>query len=340
MGDYPGMAPELYRLQFEYPFRPFVHRWQHLINALYSEQDPETKSHVQLFYDALKTELGPTLETRDDFCNHENITFESLWMIFNPGDLVITTQNGRQVAAKLTDAMNYSGEHERVHRLKCEMIHWNGSSIGWVTHWFDIPEFAGMRKINELPVYPLHFHRNVERITRELIDNGKAYYRLLGVSHKHYRGDAFIRHKRSYIDSQIIIDCEAYERHLPDLRICLKPLQNDKMSALDNDESDLSDDEEGITTTFTAKSSVPILTDEQLMVCHNSVRGFSLRNKRWAEFFVHNISDIEWKDNAWDNVVLDQDQKDFIFSVTEGHCDQRRNIQTKGLNVLTCGPPG
>ncbi|KAL8879597.1 MAG: hypothetical protein Q9198_002825, partial [Flavoplaca austrocitrina] len=76
------------------------------------------------------------------------------------------------------------------------------------------------------------------------------------------------------------------------------------------------------------------------MVCHNAVRGFSLRNKRWVEFFVHNISDIEWKDNAWDNVVLDQEQKDFIFSVTEGHYDQRRNIQTKGLNVLICGPPG
>ncbi|KAL9629586.1 MAG: hypothetical protein Q9204_005184 [Flavoplaca sp. TL-2023a] len=336
MGDYPGMAPELARLQFEYPFRSFVHRWQHLVDALYSEQDPETKSHIQLFYDALKTELGPTLETRDDFYNHEIITFESLWMIFTPGDLVITSQNGRQVAAKLTDA----DEHERVHRLKCEMIHFNGSSVGWGTHWFDIPKFTGMRKINELTVYPLHFHGNVNRITRELIDNGKAYYRLLGVSHKHYRGDALIRHQRSYIDSQIITDSEAYERHLPDLKMCLKSLQKDNMSALDNDESDLFDDEGGITATHIAKSSVPMLTDGQLMVCYNAVRGFSLRNKRWAEFFVHNISDIEWKDNAWDNVVLDQEQKDFIFSVTEGHCDQRRNIQTKGLNVSICGSPG
>lgn len=199
MGDYPGIAPELDRLQFKYPFRPFVHRWQHLVDALYSEKDPETKSHIQLFYDALKTELGPTLETRDDFYNHKTITFESLWMIFTPGDLVVTTQNGRQIAAKLTDAMNHSDEHERVHRLKCEMIHCNGSSIGWVTHWFDIPEFTGMRKINELAVYPLHFQRLGGRIIRELIDNGKAYFRLLGVSHKRYRGDAFIRHKRSYV---------------------------------------------------------------------------------------------------------------------------------------------
>ncbi|KAL8879642.1 MAG: hypothetical protein Q9192_008192, partial [Flavoplaca navasiana] len=340
LGDYPGIAPELDRLEVGYPFRPFVHRWQHLVDALHSEQDPETKSHIQLFYDALKTELRSTLETRDDFFKHKTITFESLWMIFPPGQLVITTQNGRQIAAKLTDAMNHSDKHERVHRLKCEMIHFNGSSVGWGTHWFDIPEFTGMRKINELTVYPLHFHRNVDRITRDLIDNGKAYYRLLGVSHKHYRGDAFIRHQRSYIDSRIIIDCEAYERHLPDLKMSLKALQKDKMSALDNDESDLSDDEEGITATHTAKCSVPMLTDEQFMVCHNFVKGFSLRNKRWAEFFVHNISDILWKDNAWDNVVLDQEQKDFIFSVTEGHCDQRRNIQTKGLNVLICGPPG
>lgn len=197
--DYPGMAPELDRLEVESPFRPFVHRWQSLVHALHFEQDPETKSHIQLFHDALKTELNSTLEARDDFDDHKTITFESLWMIFPPGQLVITTQNRRQIAAKVADPMDHSDEHEPVYRLKCEMIHCNGSLFGWGTHWFEIPEFTGMRKINELTVYPLHFHRNVDRIIRKLIDNGKAYERLLGVHHMHYRGDVLVRRQRSYV---------------------------------------------------------------------------------------------------------------------------------------------
>ena len=142
------------------------------------------------------------------------------------------------------------------------------------------------------------------------------------------------------MDSRIIIDGEAYERHLPDLKMCLRPLGKQNISALYNDESDPSDDEEDTAATRTVKNSVPMLTDEQLMVCHNSVRGFSLRNKRWAEFLIHNISDIEWKDNPWDNVILDQEQKDLIFSMTEGHCLKHCGLQTKGLNVLICGPSG
>lgn len=142
------------------------------------------------------------------------------------------------------------------------------------------------------------------------------------------------------MDSRIIVDGEAYERYLPDLKMCLKPLEKDNMSAYYSDESDLSDDEGDTAAARTVKNSVPMLTHEQLMVCHNSVRGFSFRNKRWAEFFVHNISDIEWEENPWDNVALEQEQQDLIFSMTKGHCLKHYGLQTKGLNVLICGPSG
>lgn len=89
-----------------------------------------------------------------------------------------------------------------------------------------------------------------------------------------------------------------------------------------------------------SSTKVPTLTDDQRMVCGTSVKGYSLRNKRWLDFFVDSIKDIEWKENAEDDVVLEEEQKDLIFSMAEGHRMRHEGLQTKGLNILICGPTG
>ncbi|KAL8771423.1 MAG: hypothetical protein Q9209_003091 [Squamulea sp. 1 TL-2023] len=345
--DYPCMAPELDRLELVSPFRPFVHRWQRLTNALEWEQDPETKSHIQLFYDALKTELELTLETRSDFLDHKTITFNALWMIFSPGDIIFTTYNKRQVGARLIDSMIDSGRHEDVYRLECEMIHSDGTSFGWGRHSFEIPEFAGMKKIYDLPVFPLYFHRNVDKIKQKLVNNGQAYERLLGFHHKQYQGIALDGYHPFYVDSRIIIDAETHGCHNPDRQICLKPLRkaknNTSTAPNHSEQSDSSEVEEEVakaTNKSDKSNTVPALTDEQRMVCGTSVKGYSLRNKRWLDFFVDNIKDIDWKENAREDVVLEEEQKDLIFSMAEGHRLNHQGLQTKGLNVLICGPTG
>ncbi|KAL8664156.1 MAG: hypothetical protein Q9168_007957 [Polycauliona sp. 1 TL-2023] len=197
--DYPCMAPTLDRLEVVAPFHPFVHRWERLVTALQSEQHPETKSHIQLFYDALKTELDLNLETREDFFKHNIITFSALWMIFSPGDIVFVTRNRRQHAARLVKSMVRSDRDEDVCVLECESVHCDGTSFGVGEHFFEIFEFSGMRKIDSLPFYPLRFHRNVDKITQELIQNGKAYERLVGIHHKHYQGIALEGHRPFYV---------------------------------------------------------------------------------------------------------------------------------------------
>ncbi|KAL8787731.1 MAG: hypothetical protein Q9213_002051 [Squamulea squamosa] len=348
--DYPRMAPELDRLELVCPFRPFVHRWQRLINALEWEQDPETKSHIQLFYDALKTELDLTLKTRNDFIDHKTITFNALWMIFSPGDIICTTYHNREVCARFIDSVIDSGRHEDLYRLECEMIHSDGTSFGWGPHSFGIPEFAGLKKIYELPVYPLNFHRHVDKITRKLVNNGQAYERLFGFHHKQYQGIARDGQFPFYVNSRIIVDAETYGCHHP-RQIRLKPLKKAEFqdvhktaTTLDHSEhSDSSDTEEEVaetTSKINKSNTISALTDEQRMVCGATVKGYSLRNKRWLDFFVDNIKDIDWKENAKDDVVLEEEQKDLIFSMVEGHRLNHQGVQTKGLNILICGPTG
>ncbi|KAL8728442.1 MAG: hypothetical protein Q9166_005404 [cf. Caloplaca sp. 2 TL-2023] len=344
--DYPCMAPELDRLEIVSPFRPFVHRWQRLTDALYTEQDPTTKSHIRLFYDALKSDLELTLETRDDFIDHNTITFNALWMIFSPGDIIFTTRNKRQVAARLKDSYIHQDRHVDIHRLECEMIYGDGETFGWNQTWIDIQEFAGMKKINDLEVYPLRFHHNVDGITKQLVENGKAYERLLGLHHKQYQGIALDGRQPFYVDSRIIIDGKTYKCNNPDRDILLRPLYEakeiDKAPMLQDSLDQLQPDHNVTGSSAKAKKiePVPALTEEQLMLCGSVVKGYSLRNKRWLDFFVDNIKDIQWKENARDDVVLDEEQKDLIFSMAEGHRLNHKGLKTKGLNILICGPTG
>lgn len=229
--DYPRIAPELNRFEIVAPFRPFVHRWQRLTEALDNEQDPLTKSHIQLFYDALKKELQVTLEARADFLAHGTITFDSLWMIFEPGDIIYTTWNKRPVAARLGTASTFLGRHEDFYRLECDMIRGNGQMFGWVHPRWDIPDFEGMVKITDLVSYPLKYHPKAGKIKKQLIEKGRAYERLMGCHHMKYQGIALNVEQPFYVGAT-----EISYPHLPPslakssifVSLCFSPSLNEQ----------------------------------------------------------------------------------------------------------------
>ncbi|KAL8923689.1 MAG: hypothetical protein Q9208_004441 [Pyrenodesmia sp. 3 TL-2023] len=399
--DYPRMAPELNRFEIVAPFHPFVHRWQRLTEALDNEQDPLTKSHIQLFYDALKEELQVTLEARADFLAHGTITFKSLWMIFEPGDIIYTTTNKRPAAARLGTASIFLGRHEDFYRLECDMTCGDGQMFGWVHTRFDIPDFGGMVKITDLVSYPLKYHPKAGKIKKQLIEKGRAYERMMmGYHHMKYQGialnvgrpfyvgateisylhlppslakssvfvsmcslfqramttDFHLPSKRDEdftpaVESRIILDPDAYRRYNPDQDFHLQPLKKisvnapTSLAATDEDREQLNDatdeDESSKGSHVEAKKkALHALTEDQLLVCFLLVPGYSLRNKRWLDFFVDSIEDIEWDDGAWDNVVLKNDLKDLIISMTKGHLQRHQDLQSKGLNILLSGCSG
>ncbi|KAL8898749.1 MAG: hypothetical protein Q9207_006549, partial [Kuettlingeria erythrocarpa] len=339
--DYPCIAPELNRLELISPFRPFVHRWQRLTDALNNERDPLAKSHIQLFYDALKKELQVTLETRADFLAHGTITFNSLWMIFEPGDIMYTVLNKRPVAARLATTSIVQGPQEDSYRLECDMVHGDGHMFGWSSARIDLPQFNGMTKITDLASFPLKYHPKADELRNQLIKRGRAYENLMGFHHKMYKGIA-LYHDRSFpVDSRIIVDPDAYRCYDTDYDLHLKPLKTISADSSMNlaAADDLYDEDES-SNGEAKKRALPALSEDQLLLCTSSVKGYSLRNKRWLDLFIDCIEDIEWNDAAWDNVVLEHDLKDLIISMTRGHRQRHRGLQPKGLNILLSGCTG
>ena len=88
------------------------------------------------------------------------------------------------------------------------------------------------------------------------------------------------------------------------------------------------------------------LTDDQLLLCSASLRGYSLRNKKWLQFSIDCVGDIKWNESAFENLVLPSDHKELILALTKSQVQNKDCFDDiiqgkgKGMIMLLSGPPG
>ncbi len=83
------------------------------------------------------------------------------------------------------------------------------------------------------------------------------------------------------------------------------------------------------------------------MLCRSRTRGYSLKLKKWLDFFVEQVAEIEWNTDAFDRLVLPQDQKELILAFSESQLggagagfDDVVAGKGRGIICLLSGPPG
>ncbi|KAI9803210.1 MAG: hypothetical protein M1825_002001 [Sarcosagium campestre] len=346
--DYPGITPELERLTFEPPFAPFVHRWAQLEEAKAAEADPETQSHVELLYDILQGELRDVVRIRDDLLAHNVITFDKLWTIFQPGKLVFTVKDGQERVLKI---ISTKGEGVTTFKLFCESIDWDGTNFGRLPSEEVINSFVGTKQITKLPLYPFEFCQTQAKVRASLLSRGAVFERLRGYHYKAYKGTAFgaklCNSGRYNVTGRIIIDASAFYRFEPDLAETLQPLEVPDAVESTDSEDDVSycgdsDTEDGQRD----DPKILPLTEEQLLTCVATVRGYSLKSKRWLSFLVNSITDIEWSDAAFESLVIPADSKELILGFAESQAKHKETFDDviqgkgKGIIMLLHGPPG
>jgi hypothetical protein len=85
------------------------------------------------------------------------------------------------------------------------------------------------------------------------------------------------------------------------------------------------------------------LTDEQKLICTPIVRGYSLRDKEWLNFFVDSLHDIVFNTKAFDSLVLPGDEKELILGFASTPEVYRRQFDDvvegkgRGMVILLCG---
>ena len=94
------------------------------------------------------------------------------------------------------------------------------------------------------------------------------------------------------------------------------------------------------------KSTLTALTKDQLLLCSASLKGYSLRNKKWLTFSIGSVKDIKYNDAAFDSLVLPADHKELILALTESQVANKETFDDviqgkgKGIIMLLSGPPG
>lgn len=188
--DYPGITTTLDRLTFKAPFQAFIHRWKNLLEALESEEHPETKAHLELLHHILEAELRDDLKARDDFILNGVITYSTIWMIFEPGTTVFTVKDGQDCAAKFNTGNFQQTQCGNRYVLSCQVVDWDGENFGLGNTQFYVWEFEGTTKITKLAAYPLEYHPNLAKVKETLVQRGKAFEALSGYHYKNYQGIA------------------------------------------------------------------------------------------------------------------------------------------------------
>ncbi|RMZ37845.1 AAA family ATPase [Aspergillus flavus] len=88
-------------------------------------------------------------------------------------------------------------------------------------------------------------------------------------------------------------------------------------------------------------------TEEELLIASPVVLGFAFSEKLWLEFSISGISDINWNEDAFDSLVLPDNQKSIVKALVESHTfcaaqniDDVIQGKGKGLVAVLHGPPG
>ncbi|KAJ7931911.1 P-loop containing nucleoside triphosphate hydrolase protein [Mycena leptocephala] len=301
-----------------------------------------TNEHLDLLIGFLESEYAPTLQKIRTLVDHAEITFDLIWAIFVPGEIIFarckTTGEPRAFRLKkiqkerqwLTDTINWD--------LTCEYVDAvdpsaTGRQFGRASHSITIEKFDGIHKIIELAAYPFKYHPTAADIRHKLVHRGQKWANLRGVHHKQYNGLAY---RNSHTGTFASVEPD-YSRPRPRRSLfgaLLDVMDQGERSELGQSDSlsvDLND-----------------LPDDDALLATPIVYGLSFTEKRWFEFNVECVCDIQWSEEGFDNLAIDPARKILIQGLVKSHASRRgkRPVDDfvagkgSGLIINLFGPPG
>ncbi|KAF0536900.1 P-loop containing nucleoside triphosphate hydrolase protein [Gigaspora margarita] len=85
------------------------------------------------------------------------------------------------------------------------------------------------------------------------------------------------------------------------------------------------------------------LKEEELYMCSSIFFGFSFMTKKWGQFYVDQVDEIKFDDDAFDNLIMDTNKKDIIISLVNSELSGGIDLisgKGGGCIFLLHGPPG
>ncbi|XWW97916.1 hypothetical protein V2A60_005912 [Cordyceps javanica] len=330
--DYPGITTDVTRLKFFAPFECFVHRWEELEEAVIDEdRDAASREHLRLLHTILSDELGATVQLRKDFLKNKVTDFEHCWLLFTPGCTILTQLHGHTVAARFNSGKYVETNCGPMYSISCSYVDWDGVRVGWAEKTTGISQFLGTKPFSNLSCYPLEHHPNRASIETDLRRRGRRWESLQGFRYKAYKGVAVYSPdqktlSRERVDCRIVVDASRWEDANPNYLLYLEIIHEADQSQLDYE--------------------MPPLNNYHVLLTSPMVRGYALKNKRWMQFFVDGVEEIEFHEGAFDSLVLSEQRKKLILAFAESQVKHKDSFDDvikgkgQGIIMLLSGGPG
>lgn len=300
------------------------------IRDQFEEWDFDTNSVLatKLFITAERHAEEIAKHLRESMAKGE-IEFNDLPFLFEKGDKVYWGE-GKDLCAGIYDStaitFDYFAGKKAV--IKSNVLH-NLNMVPMVDLLSaSIGEYDGLKKIDDLPI-----RKVTPEIEAQLIERGKKFRSIViddkGTGYRNYKGNLIQRswwgasHIRA--DGRIIVDAKMAHRMANDT-------VGHSMQLLGFEQSN-------------RRNSVGIdkITDDMLFMAYPTMLAFSFFNKKWGEVYLDNVENINWREDAFEKLVLDERTKTMIKTLVSNSENSFSDIiegKGGGIIFLLHGEPG
>ncbi|KAJ6261037.1 hypothetical protein Dda_3702 [Drechslerella dactyloides] len=366
IGDsYPGISFTTKDVVLEYPLRSLWHYRDEIRYLAKEDKKSEKGRHLKLLLDFLDAEFATLDKEYNNFMEQDMTTFELMWTLFKPGELILTSFDGHP---RVFETKGY--KEQQVCGSVCGVIDgtyidYNGDEFGWAQKYVINHEFEGPRKIVDLDAFPLKHHPREKEVRAELISRGRKFESLAGIHCMDYEGPTIsgAGHwgSKLFVNGRVMVDVKTHNHYNPNKQISITSFNADKMKEFADSQKPqfttggyvdgayyeevasqgtntvtmnvtLATDGTGQDMKSAKKSkkekmkAVEAMTDEQLLVCTSLIYGFALNEKQWVQLFVEFIQPVSWNIKSFDQLVLPTSQKHLVKALVESHQNSNSNF--------------
>ncbi|KAI1151091.1 P-loop containing nucleoside triphosphate hydrolase protein [Nemania diffusa] len=333
-------------------FIGLFHRKERYIKLSEEEIDPQTAEQAKLLLQTLKLLWRPLQSAVEESRVSGLTEWAYLWTIYQPGDITISREDTDEIsAARIVEIELISDGLSIYYHLTVEVVVWNGSYTGYKQVVYEIRMYDGFKKLTGIKIYPLSYNPDPEKVKERLVQRGRTFEIL--------RGCFFMTRKHFNVTRRVIIDNYAYYRFCVD-RVPVYARLGDRSSA--NERSSHSEDyvdasikrlpllssDIGMVRSIHSERNEDLspLTVNECLLCIPTMKGFDVQDKNWSDINVDALASIAWNDEAFNRLVMHEDQKRLILAfakqkqIEETGFDDFITGKGKSFIILLCGPPG
>lgn len=290
-------------------------------------ESPELLEAYEQLLEVFQEEVAREAHAAEEDMKNGSISWSQ---ISDLKDKVIQVKHQGKVVAgkvlKVEERRTWSGA--TYYQVRVVQNIWNGREFieGFVSH--NVAQYSGKKLLSELG-----FNFLTDETRQTLLERGKKYYKVSAkpyyaqysgnIVRRNWFGDHEFRSQ-----GRIMVDCLSFRKNDPNYNYWyggVVPGHRQNSESYEDQETTLEP------------------TDEVLIATPPVVYGFSFVSKVWGEIDLDEVTEIQFRTDSWDKLILEPKTKNMIRTLVEAESNLSTDLidgKGAGLIFLLAGPPG